>query len=170
MAEEARTLTIEITRFDPDLVEIVLLSLQISLSAVVLATLVSLPIGAALAVFRFRGRGAVIVLLNALMGLPPVVVGLILYLLLSRAGPLGEHGLLRVRIHAEQPEHHADQRGADDPGDDAPHLDLAPEPPVGSPHAGEQIITMLLIPVFRLFFPRSKHQAPLYDEQRDRPY
>ena len=83
-----------ITRFDPDLVEIVLLSLQISLSAVVLATLVSLPIGAALAVFRFRGRGAVIVLLNALMGLPPVVVGLILYLLLSRAGPLGEHGLL----------------------------------------------------------------------------
>ena len=83
-----------ITRFDPDLVEIVLLSLQISLSAVVLATLVSLPIGAALAVFRFPGRGAVIVLLNALMGLPPVVVGLILYLLLSRAGPLGEHGLL----------------------------------------------------------------------------
>ena len=79
---------------DPDLLEIVRLSLQVSLGAVVIATLVGLPLGAAVAVFRFPGRGAVTVLLNALMGLPPVVVGLLVYLLLSRAGPLGEYGLL----------------------------------------------------------------------------
>ncbi len=74
---------------DADLVEIVVLSLEISLSAVFIATLVALPLGATVAVFRFPGRGACIVLLNALMGLPPVAVGLIIYLLLSRAGPLG---------------------------------------------------------------------------------
>ncbi len=74
--------------------EIVGLSLAVSLSAVALATLVGLPLGAAIAVGRFPGRQAVIVLLNALMGLPPVVVGLFIYLLLSRAGPLGELGLL----------------------------------------------------------------------------
>ena len=79
---------------DADLVEIVVLSLEISLSAVFIATLVALPLGAAVAVFRFPARGACIVLLNALMGLPPVAVGLLIYLLLSRAGPLGEHGLL----------------------------------------------------------------------------
>ena len=79
---------------DADLVEIVVLSLEISLSAVFIATLVALPLGAAVAVFRFPGRGACIVLLNALMGLPPVAVGLLIYLLLSRAGPLGQHGLL----------------------------------------------------------------------------
>ena len=79
---------------DADLVEIVVLSLEISLSAVFIATLVALPLGAAVAVFRFPGRGACIVLLNALMGLPPVAVGLLIYLLLARAGPLGEHGLL----------------------------------------------------------------------------
>ena len=79
---------------DADLVEIVVLSLEISLSAVFIATLVALPLGAAVAVFRFPGRGACIVLLNALMGLPPVAVGLLIYLILSRAGPLGEHGLL----------------------------------------------------------------------------
>ena len=79
---------------DADLVEIVVLSLEISLAAVCIATLVALPLGAAGAVFRFPGRGACIVLLNALMGLPPVAVGLFIYLLLSRAGPLGEHGLL----------------------------------------------------------------------------
>ena len=73
---------------------IVLLSLGVSLSAVGLATLLGLPLGAALAVGRFPGRRAVIVLLNALMGLPPVVVGLFVYLLLSRAGPLGPLGLL----------------------------------------------------------------------------
>jgi tungstate transport system permease protein len=80
--------------FDADLVEIVVLSLKISLSAVLIATLVALPLGAAVAVFRFPGRGACIVLLNALMGLPPVAVGLLIYLLLSRAGPLGGYGLL----------------------------------------------------------------------------
>ena len=74
--------------------EIVALSLQVSLSAVALATVLGLPIGAAVAVGRFPGRHALIVLLNALMGLPPVVVGLLVYLLLSRAGPLGELGLL----------------------------------------------------------------------------
>jgi tungstate transport system permease protein len=79
---------------DFELWSIVLLSLEVSLSAVLLATLLGLPLGALLAVKRFRGRQAVIVLLNALMGLPPVVVGLLVYLLLSRAGPLGELGLL----------------------------------------------------------------------------
>jgi tungstate transport system permease protein len=79
---------------DPGLGAIVLLSLQVSLSAVLLATLVGLPAGAALAVGRFPGRRALVVLLNALMGLPPVVVGLFVYLMLSRAGPLGELGLL----------------------------------------------------------------------------
>jgi tungstate transport system permease protein len=79
---------------DPKLVEIVLLSLKVSLSAVVLATALALPLGAAIAVSKFRGRQAVIVALNALMGLPPVVVGLLVYLLLSRAGPLGAMGLL----------------------------------------------------------------------------
>ena len=78
----------------PDLWDIVALSLQVSLSAVALATLGGLPLGAAIAVGRFPGRPAVIVLLNALMGLPPVVVGLAVYLLLSRAGPLGDLGLL----------------------------------------------------------------------------
>ena len=79
---------------DLQLWQIVGLSLGISLSAVVLAAVFGLPLGAALAVGRFRGRQAVIVVLNALMGLPPVVVGLFIYLLLSRAGPLGELGLL----------------------------------------------------------------------------
>jgi len=79
---------------DSALVAIVLLSLQVSLSAVFCAALLGLPLGAAIAVGRFPGRHALIVLLNALMGLPPVVVGLAVYLLLSRAGPLGEWGLL----------------------------------------------------------------------------
>ena len=71
-----------------------LLSLRVSLSAVGLACLIGMPLGAALAVLRFPGRGAVIVLVNALMGLPPVVVGLLVYLLLSNAGPLGVLQLL----------------------------------------------------------------------------
>ncbi len=79
---------------DPKLVDIVLLSLRVSLTAVLLACLVGLPLGAAIAVGRFTGRRTMIVILNALMGLPPVVVGLVVYLLLSRAGPLGEWGLL----------------------------------------------------------------------------
>src|SRR3954470_6113892 len=79
---------------DAALLHIVALSLAVSLSAVLCATLVGLPLGAAIAVTRFPGRQVVIVALNALMGLPPVVVGLLVYLLLSRAGPLGELGLL----------------------------------------------------------------------------
>lgn len=79
---------------DPELVAIVGLSLRISLMAVACAAVVGLPLGAAIAVHRFPGRQGVIVLLNALMGLPPVVAGLVIYLLLSRAGPLGELGLL----------------------------------------------------------------------------
>jgi tungstate transport system permease protein len=79
---------------DPVLRELVLLSLQVSLGAVAIASLLALPLGAALALWRFPGRGAVVVVLNALMGLPPVVAGLLLYLLLSRAGPLGQFGLL----------------------------------------------------------------------------
>jgi len=80
--------------FDAGLMEIVGLSLRVSLSAVALATLIGLPLGAALALFKFPGRGPLIVILNALMGLPPVVVGLIVYLLISRAGPFGVLGLL----------------------------------------------------------------------------
>ncbi len=83
-----------ILRGDRDLLEIVWLSLRVSISAVLLACLIGLPLGAYLAIARFRGRGTVIVALNALMGLPPVVVGLIVYLHLSRAGPLGFLGLL----------------------------------------------------------------------------
>jgi tungstate transport system permease protein len=79
---------------DSALAEIVLLSLRISLSAVALAALIGMPLGAALALLRFPGRGALVVLLNACMGLPPVVVGLFVYLMLSRAGPLGGLGLL----------------------------------------------------------------------------
>jgi tungstate transport system permease protein len=79
---------------DPDLLEIVGLSLQVSLSAVICSAVLGLPLGALIAVYRFPGRAPLIVLLNALMGLPPVVAGLMIYLLLSRAGPLGELGLL----------------------------------------------------------------------------
>jgi tungstate transport system permease protein len=83
-----------VATLDLRLWEIVGLSLAVSLSAVIFATLLGLPLGAAIAVGRFPGRQAVVVVLNALMGLPPVVVGLFVYLLLSRAGPLGELGLL----------------------------------------------------------------------------
>ena len=79
---------------DSDLTAIVGLSLLVSLSAVFLAALVGLPFGAAVALYRFPGRQAVRVLLNALLGIPPVVIGLVVYLLLSRAGPLGGLGLL----------------------------------------------------------------------------
>ena len=79
---------------DPTLVAIVSLSLSISLTAVLFATGFGLPLGAALAVLRFPGRNAVVVIVNAMMGLPPVVAGLFVYLLLSRSGPLGGLGLL----------------------------------------------------------------------------
>jgi len=80
--------------FDPKLYAIIGLSLGVSLASVTLASVVGGLIGAAVAVGRFPGRRALIVLLNAAMGLPPVVVGLIVYLLLSRAGPLGALGIL----------------------------------------------------------------------------
>ena len=80
--------------FDPELAAIVMLSLQVSLSAVLIATAIGLPLGAVIAIERFPSRQALIVVLNALMGLPPVVVGLLVYLLLSRAGPLGDLGIL----------------------------------------------------------------------------
>jgi tungstate transport system permease protein len=79
---------------DAALFAIVRLSLAVSLSAVGLAAVIGLPLGAFLALVRFPGRPIVVVTLNALMGLPPVVVGLALYLLLSRSGPLGEMGIL----------------------------------------------------------------------------
>ena len=79
---------------DPALYGIVRLSLIVSLSAVFLSALVGLPFGAWLALARFRGREGLIIVLNALMGLPPVVVGLLVYLALSRSGPLGSWGIL----------------------------------------------------------------------------
>ena len=79
---------------DATLFAIVKLSLAVSLSAVVLAAIIGLPLGALLALMRFPGRSAIVVLVNAFMGLPPVVVGLAVYLLLSRSGPLGNLGIL----------------------------------------------------------------------------
>ena len=79
---------------DPSLIEVVGLSLRVSLAAVAIAAIIGLPLGAAIALFRFPGRTGSVVLINALMGLPPVVVGLAVYLMLSRSGPLGVFGLL----------------------------------------------------------------------------
>lgn len=83
-----------LANLDASLLQIVVLSLQVSLLAVLIAAVLGFPLGAAVALWRFPGRGVMIVVLNALMGLPPVVAGLMVYLLLSRAGPLGEWGLL----------------------------------------------------------------------------
>lgn len=83
-----------LAHLDPKLVAIVELSLRVSLTATLLAACIGLPVGAAIAVGRFPGRRALTVVLNTFMGLPPVVVGLVVYLLLSRAGPLGSLGLL----------------------------------------------------------------------------
>jgi tungstate transport system permease protein len=93
MADDASALAL-VLQGDPTLYAIVRLSLLVSLSATVLAGLVGFPLGAFLALVRFPGRAAVIVVLNAFMGLPPVVVGLAVFLLLSRSGPLGSLGLL----------------------------------------------------------------------------
>ena len=79
---------------DRELASIVLLSLRVTLTAVLISTVLALPLGATLALTRFPGRGFVIVVLNTLMGFPPVVAGLLVYLLLSRSGPLGSFGLL----------------------------------------------------------------------------
>jgi tungstate transport system permease protein len=80
--------------FDADLIEIIALSLRVSLFAVLLAALIGFPLGALTAVLSFPGRQAIVVLMNALMGLPPVVVGLLVYMALSRAGPFGWMNLL----------------------------------------------------------------------------
>lgn len=93
MSEEPSALELVLSG-DPGLYAIVRLSLAISLGATLLAALFGAPLGAVIAMSRFPGRQAVVVALNALMGLPPVVVGLAVYLLLSRSGPLGELGLL----------------------------------------------------------------------------
>lgn len=95
MSDNAFTTAIAlIAAGDPGLLQIIGLSLRVSLSAIALACLIGLPLGAALALARFPGRGAVVVICNALMGLPPVVAGLAIYLLLSRAGPFGHLELL----------------------------------------------------------------------------
>jgi tungstate transport system permease protein len=83
-----------VANFDSELASIVLLSLRVSLSATLLAFVIGASLGAALAVSRFWGKGGVLVVVNAMLGLPPVVVGLIVYLLVSRSGPLGPLGLL----------------------------------------------------------------------------
>ncbi|MBL8514367.1 MAG: ABC transporter permease [Betaproteobacteria bacterium] len=83
-----------IARADPQLLAIAALSIKVSGVAVLAASLLALPFGAWLALTRFPGRGAVVAAINGLMGLPPVVVGLLVYLLLSRAGPLGHLGIL----------------------------------------------------------------------------
>lgn len=93
MPEGASALMMVLTA-DPALVAIVRLSLLVTLSAVGIAALVGLPLGAALALTRFPGRDVLVVFLNAMMGLPPVVVGLMVFLLLSRSGPLGSLGIL----------------------------------------------------------------------------
>ena len=83
-----------VTHLDPRLTQIVALSIAVSLASTFCSALIGLPLGAAVAIARFPGRAPLIVALNAAMGLPPVVVGLLVYLLLSRAGPLGRFGLL----------------------------------------------------------------------------
>ena len=83
-----------VTHFDTRLAAIVELSLRVSLTATVIAACIGLPLGAAIAIGKFPGRRALTVLVNAFMGLPPVVVGLVVYVLLSRAGPLGALGIL----------------------------------------------------------------------------
>jgi len=83
-----------VTALDPKLVQIVGLSLRVSIAAVVFGCAIGLPLGAAIAVNEFRGKHALIVILNGLLGLPSVVVGLVVYLMLSRAGPLGSWGIL----------------------------------------------------------------------------
>lgn len=92
---EAFTLALQMMwQLDAELLHIIGLSLRVSLTAVVVGSLIGLPFGALLALTRFPGRNACIILLNACMGLPPVVVGLIVYLILSRSGPLGAMGWL----------------------------------------------------------------------------
>ena len=94
LSEAFRAALWQIATLDPQLIEIIGLSLKVTLTAVAIATLIGFALGGVLAVYRFPGRSAVAALLNASMGLPPVVAGLIVYLLLSNAGPLGVLKLL----------------------------------------------------------------------------
>jgi tungstate transport system permease protein len=94
LLEAFRTAIRLIATLDPELAEIVVLSLRVSLSALVIAMLLALPIGATIGILRFPGRRLAIILLNSLLALPAVVVGLLVYLFLSRSGPGGELDLL----------------------------------------------------------------------------
>ena len=93
-AAALRTAVDLIVGFDAGLRDIVMLSLAVSLTASACAFVIGAPLGTALAIYRFRGRGVLVIVVNALLGLPPVVVGLAVYLLLSRSGPLGSFGIL----------------------------------------------------------------------------
>jgi len=93
-AAALRTAVDLIVGFDGGLRDIVMLSLAVSLTASACAFVIGAPLGTALAIYRFRGRGVLVIVVNALLGLPPVVVGLAVYLLLSRSGPLGSFGIL----------------------------------------------------------------------------
>ena len=106
-----------IGRADPDLIQIVLLSVRVSLGAVALACLIGMPLGALLAVGRFPGRGALIVLLNALMGLPPVVVGLLVYLTAIQCRAAGRAA---AALHADRHGHRPDRAGDPDRGRPGP--------------------------------------------------
>lgn len=94
MTETLHETFARLATLDRDVVAIAWLSLRVSLSAVAIGLVLGIPLGAFLAVTRFRGRSALVGLLNAFMGLPPVIVGLVLYLVLSRSGPFGSLGLL----------------------------------------------------------------------------
>jgi tungstate transport system permease protein len=94
LADAFYTAALLIGHFDPELRQIVFLSLRVSLTASVCAFVIGAPLGTALAVYKFRGKGALIIIANALLGLPPVVAGLAIYLILSRSGPLGSLGIL----------------------------------------------------------------------------
>lgn len=93
MSDDVSALHLVLTA-DPALVAIVRLSLSVTLSAVLFAAIIGIPVGALIALTRFPGREGAVVILNALMGLPPVLVGLLVYLALSRSGPLGAWGIL----------------------------------------------------------------------------
>ena len=110
MTDDASALQLVLTG-DPALFAIVQLALIVSLLAVLFAALIGVPLGALIALSHFRGREGVIVLLNALMGLPPVVVGLVVYLALSRSGPLGVVG---PAVHAAGHGDRADHPGGAD--------------------------------------------------------
>jgi len=98
LSEAFRAALRQISVLDPHLIEIVGLSLRVTLTAVFLATVIGFAVGGALAVYRFPGRGTLAAVLNALMGLPPVVAGLFVYILLSNAGPLGVLQLLYTPV------------------------------------------------------------------------